>query len=173
MFNPITAEALARAIHQDLLRDAEIARRAHPGPGAPARHETLRVGSLPQPAPIIGDRSVTDKGVAASWVTPLVSNRVLRKEDTMRVVTAGCDHLPRFRHCRWAGPGAGPDDGRERSGWVGPWCGSAPTRGPKWWGWKRASGYGRCLSECLTRAGFTVREIPTRLTASLRKHRSG
>lgn len=29
MFNPITAEALARAIHQDLLRDAEIARRAH------------------------------------------------------------------------------------------------------------------------------------------------
>lgn len=51
MFNPITAEALARAIHQDLLRDAEIARRAHRARRAPARHGA-EIGSLPHPAPI-------------------------------------------------------------------------------------------------------------------------
>jgi hypothetical protein len=43
MFNPITAEALARAIHQDLLRDAEIARRAH-RPGGPRCDMRLRPG---------------------------------------------------------------------------------------------------------------------------------
>ena len=52
MFNPITARALARAIHQDLLRDAEAIRRAHRARPTLARHDA-EIGSLAN-SPAVG-----------------------------------------------------------------------------------------------------------------------
>lgn len=90
----------------------------------------------------------------------------------MRVVTAGCDpHLDSISVATVDGLGrelAGMTVGNGPDGWAQlvRFC---TDQGTTTVGVEAASGYGRCLSECLTRAGFTVREIPTRLTASLRK----